>query len=100
MIRIELFGDEIEAIRFVDPLTGEILESLDQVSVYPAKHFVTPKDRLEAAIRAIKSELNEQLEKFAYEGKLLEAQRLEQRTKYDLEMLRDCLLYTSPSPRD
>ena len=84
-----MFGDEIEAIRFVDPLTGEILESLDQVSVYPAKHFVTPKERLEAAISAIKSELKEQLDKFAYEGKLLEAQRLEQRTKYDLEMLRE-----------
>ena len=55
LIRIELFGDEIEAIRFVDPLTGEILESLDQVSVYPAKHFVTPKERLEAAISAILS---------------------------------------------
>ena len=89
LIRIELFGDEIEAIRFVDPLTGEILESLNQVSVYPAKHFVTPKERLDAAISAIKSELKEQLEKFAYEGKLLEAQRLEQRTKYDLEMLRE-----------
>ena len=89
LIRIELFGDEIEAIRFVDPLTGEILESLDQVSVYPAKHFVTPKERLDAAISAIRSELKEQLDKFAYEGKLLEAQRLEQRTKYDLEMLRE-----------
>ena len=89
LIRIELFGDEIEAIRFVDPLTGEILESLDQVSVYPAKHFVTPKERLEAAISAIRSELKEQLDKFTYEGKLLEAQRLEQRTKYDLEMLRE-----------
>ncbi len=89
LIRIELFGDEIEAIRFVDPLTGEILESLDQVSVYPAKHFVTPKERLEVAISAIRSELKEQLDKFAYEGKLLEAQRLEQRTKYDLEMLRE-----------
>ncbi len=89
LIRIELFGDEIEAIRFVDPLTGEILESLDQVSVYPAKHFVTPKERLEAAISAIKKELKTQLDKFAYEGKLLEAQRLEQRTKYDLEMLRE-----------
>ena len=89
LIRIELFGDEIEAIRFVDPLTGEILESLDQVSVYPAKHFVTPKERLDSAITAIRNELKEQLDKFAYEGKLLEAQRLEQRTKYDLEMLRE-----------
>ncbi len=89
LIRIELFGDEVEAIRYVDPTTGEILESLEQVSVYPAKHFVTPKERLESAISAIKSELKTQLDKFAYEGKLLEAQRLEQRTKYDLEMLKE-----------
>ena len=89
LIRIELFGDEVEAIRFVDPTTGEILESLEQVSVYPAKHFVTPKERLESAISAIRSELKTQLDKFTYEGKLLEAQRLEQRTKYDLEMLKE-----------
>ncbi len=89
LIRIELFGDEVEAIRYVDPTTGEILESLEQVSVYPAKHFVTPKERLESAISAIKSELKTQLDKFIYEGKLLEAQRLEQRTKYDLEMLKE-----------
>ncbi len=89
LIRIELFGDEVEAIRYVDPTTGEILESLEQVSVYPAKHFVTPKDRLESAISAIRSELKTQLDKFIYEGKLLEAQRLEQRTKYDLEMLKE-----------
>ncbi len=89
LIRIELFGDEVEAIRYVDPTTGEILESLEQVSVYPAKHFVTPKERLESAIRAIRSELKTQLDKFTYEGKLLEAQRLEQRTKYDLEMLKE-----------
>ncbi len=89
LIRIELFGDEIEAIRYVDPINGEILESLDQASVYPAKHFVTPKERLESAISAIRSELKTQLDKFTYEGKLLEAQRLEQRTKYDLEMLKE-----------
>jgi len=89
LIRIELFGDEVEAIRYVDPTTGEILESLEQVSVYPAKHFVTPKERLESAISAIRSELRTQLDKFTYEGKLLEAQRLEQRTKYDLEMLKE-----------
>ena len=89
LIRIELFGDEVEAIRYVDPTTGEILESLEQVSVYPAKHFVTPKERLESAISAIRSELKTQLDKFTYEGKLLEAQRLEQRTKYDLEMLKE-----------
>ena len=89
LIRIELFGEEVEAIRYVDPTTGEILESLEQVSVYPAKHFVTPKERLESAISAIRSELKTQLDKFSYEGKLLEAQRLEQRTKYDLEMLKE-----------
>ncbi len=89
LIRIELFGDEVEAIRYVDPTTGEILESLEQVSVYPAKHFVTPKERLESAISAIRRELKTQLDKFTYEGKLLEAQRLEQRTKYDLEMLKE-----------
>ncbi len=89
LIRIELFGDEVEAIRYVDPTTGEILESLEQISVYPAKHFVTPKERLESAISAIRRELKTQLDKFTYEGKLLEAQRLEQRTKYDLEMLKE-----------
>ncbi len=89
LIRIELFGEEVEAIRYVDPTTGEILESLEQVSVYPAKHFVTPKERLDSAISAIRSELKTQLDKFTYEGKLLEAQRLEQRTKYDLEMLKE-----------
>ena len=87
LIRIELFGDEVEAIRYVDPTTGEILESLEKVSVYPAKHFVTPKDRLESAISAIRKELKTQLDKFTYEGKLLEAQRLEQRTKYDLSLI-------------
>ena len=89
LVRIEFFGDEIEAIRYVDPLTGEILESLDQISIYPAKHFVTPKERLESAICAIKNELKLQLEAFESVGKLLEAQRLEQRTKYDLEMLKE-----------
>ncbi len=89
IIRIEFFGDEIEAIRYVDPLTGEILESLNQVSVYPAKHFVTPKERLESAIYEIKKELKLQTDLFISSGKLLEAQRLEQRTKYDLEMLKE-----------
>ncbi len=89
LVRIELFGDEIESIRYVDPTTGEILESLESISIYPAKHFVTPKDRLVLAVKDIKNELNEQLEFFNEEGKVLEAQRLEQRTKYDLEMLRE-----------
>ena len=82
-----MFGDEVEAIRYVDPTTGEIMQSLDAVNIYPAKHFVTPKDRLDSAIGAIRSELLERLDVLNGEGKLLEAQRLEQRTKYDLEML-------------
>ena len=70
-------------------MTGEILESLDYVSVYPAKHFVTPKERLESAIYEIKQELKSQIDFFVNNGQLLEAQRLEQRTKYDLEMLKE-----------
>ncbi|MFL0746344.1 MAG: excinuclease ABC subunit UvrB [Prochlorococcus sp.] len=89
LVRIELFGDEVEAIRYVDPTTGEILQSLETINIYPAKHFVTPKDRLLVAIQAIRDELQEQLAVLNSEGKLLEAQRLEQRTSYDLEMLRE-----------
>ena len=87
LVRVELFGDEVEAIRYVDPTTGEILQSLDAISIYPAKHFVTPKERLNDAVKAIRSELKERLEFLNGEGKLLEAQRLEQRATYDLEML-------------
>ncbi len=87
LVRIELFGDEVEAIRYVDPTTGEILQSLENINIYPAKHFVTPKDRLDSAIAAIREELNQRLEHLQGQGRLLEAQRLEQRTIYDLEML-------------
>ncbi len=87
LVRIELFGDEIEAIRYVDPTTGEILQSLDAINIYPAKHFVTPKERLAEAIKAIRAELRERLDLLNSQGRLLEAQRLEQRTTYDLEML-------------
>jgi excinuclease ABC subunit B len=87
LVRIELFGDEVEAIRYVDPTTGEILQSLETVNIYPAKHFVTPKDRLEGAIAEIRQELRQRLDELQGQGKLLEAQRLEQRTTYDLEML-------------
>jgi excinuclease ABC subunit B len=89
LVRIELFGDEVEAIRYVDPTTGEILQSLETVNIYPAKHFVTPKDRLEAALTAIRAELHQRLDELNSQGKLLEAQRLEQRTAYDLEMLKE-----------
>ncbi len=87
LVRIELFGDEVEAIRYVDPTTGEILQSLETINIYPAKHFVTPKDRLESAVGAIRQELRDRLDWLNGNGKLLEAQRLEQRTVYDLEML-------------
>ncbi len=89
LVRIELFGDEIESIKYLDPITGEILQDLEAINIYPAKHFVTPKDRLESAINAISKELKDRLENLHLDGKLLEAQRLEQRTKYDLEMLRE-----------
>ncbi|MFN9694729.1 MAG: excinuclease ABC subunit UvrB [Synechococcaceae cyanobacterium] len=87
LVRIELFGDEVEAIRYVDPTTGEILQSLEAINIYPAKHFVTPKERLDSAIGAIRDELRLRLDELNSQGRLLEAQRLEQRTTYDLEML-------------
>jgi len=89
LIRIEFFGEQIEAIRYVNPMGGEILKSLEKVNIYPAKHFVTPKDRIETAISAIGQELAEQLDLLNRQNKLLEAQRLEQRTNYDLEMLQE-----------
>ncbi len=89
IIRIEFFGDEIDAIRYIDPITGETLQSLDALNVYPARHFVTPDERLEEACADIEQELKDQLEFLERENKLLEAQRLEQRTRYDLEMLRE-----------
>jgi excinuclease ABC subunit B len=89
VIRIEFFGDEIEAIRYVDPVTGEILQSMNGVSIYPARHFVTPKERLEAACLNIRQELEGRLIELETEQKLLEAQRLEQRCRYDLELLQE-----------
>ena len=89
VIRIEFFGDEIDAIRYIDPVTGTTLQSMDALNIYPARHFVTPDDKLEAACKGIRAELKEQLEFLESQGKLLEAQRLEQRTRYDLEMLEE-----------
>ncbi len=87
--RIEFWGDEIERIVEVDPLTGEILADHTGVDIYPAKHFITPQERLLVALEDIRKELDEQLEFLRCQGKLLEAQRLEQRTNYDLEMLQE-----------
>lgn len=89
IIRVEFFGDEIEAIRYTDPVTGEVLQSLDGLNIYPARHFVTPEDRLEIACDDIEQELKQQVSALESQGKLLEAQRLSQRTRYDLEMLRE-----------
>ncbi len=89
IIRVEFFGDEIDAIRYVDPVTGGTLQSIEAVNIYPARHFVTPEERLQAACQAIEEELRERLAELEKAGKLLEAQRLEQRTRYDLEVLRE-----------
>ncbi len=87
--RIEFFGDEVEAIRDLDPLTGEILRVRDELTVFPATHYVTPRDKLERAVRRIEAELEERSGELEVRGRLLEAQRLRQRTNFDLEMLRE-----------
>lgn len=87
--RIEFIGDEIERIRLFDPLTGEMLKELTNLEIYPAKHFVTPKERIEAAKENILKELEARVKYFKDQGKLLEAQRIEERTKYDLEMIEE-----------
>jgi len=88
-LRIEFWGDKIERIVEIDPLTGEVLAHRDQVDIYPAKHFVTSHEKLLAAIEDIKVELRERLKELESQGKLLEAQRLEARTNYDIEMLHE-----------
>ncbi|HEY8284861.1 MAG TPA: excinuclease ABC subunit UvrB [Chloroflexota bacterium] len=87
--RIEFFGDEIERIVQVDPLTGEVLTTLTQLDIYPARHFVTSQEKLIKAIVSIEEELGERLAELESQGKLLEAQRLQQRTNFDMEMLRE-----------
>ncbi len=87
--RVEFWGDEIERMTEVDPLTGEILRPLEELEIYPAKHFITPQDKLNEAIADIEQELEERVKWFEAQGKLLEAQRIQQRVNYDLEMLRE-----------
>jgi excinuclease ABC subunit B len=89
IIRIEFFGDEIDAIRYIDPITGGTLQSTEALNIYPARHFVTPEERLQSACEAIQQELRDRLAELESQNKLLEAQRLEQRTRYDLELLRE-----------
>jgi excinuclease ABC subunit B len=88
-IRIELFGDEVDALSEVDPLRGKVLQPLDKVPIYPGSHYVTPPDRLQTAIQNIRQELKERARWFRARNQLLEAQRLEQRTNFDLEMLQE-----------
>ena len=88
-LRVEFFGDDIERIIHIDPLTGELLAELESVDIYPAKHFVTSHEKLMAAIESIKQELEERLKELKQQGKLLEAARLEARTNYDIEMLQE-----------
>lgn len=86
-LRIEMFGDEIERITRINTVTGEILDDLKQITIYPASHFVTPEEKIKRAIKTIKKELKERVQELEKQNKLVEAQRLEQRTRYDLEML-------------
>jgi excinuclease ABC subunit B len=87
--RLEFFGDEVERLTEIDTLTGEILNEVDSIEVYPAKHYITAQEKMQVAIKTIEAELEERIATFKHEGKLLEAQRIEQRTRYDLEMMRE-----------
>ncbi|MCC5797370.1 MAG: excinuclease ABC subunit UvrB [Methylophaga sp.] len=86
-VRIEMFDDEVEQISYFDPLTGEILQRLSRITIYPKTHYVTPRENILRAVDAIKDELRERLEELNSQNKLVEAQRLEQRTRFDIEML-------------
>ena len=89
VVRMEFFGDDLESIWEIDPLTGEVLGEVDKTTIYPATHYVTPASKVDAAIADIEAEAIAQVEFFKTQGKLLEAQRIEQRTKYDLELIRE-----------
>ena len=88
-LRIELFDDEVESLQLLDPLTGRVRQKIPRFTVYPSSHYVTPRERVVDAITTIKDELRERLDQFVKSGKLVEAQRLEQRTRFDLEMLQE-----------
>lgn len=89
VIRVEFFGDEIDRISEINPVTGEVKANLKHVAIYPASHYIVPKDKLDIALSNIENELDSRLEYFRKQGKLLEAQRIEQRTRYDIEMLKE-----------
>ena len=85
--RIEFWGDEVEQLSIINPTIGEVVDNLEQIYIYPAKHFVLPEERIHSAVDEIRKELRERLELFKSQGKLLEAQRLSARTRYDIEMM-------------
>ena len=91
-VRVEFFGDEVDRISEFNPLTGEIKADLKHIAIYPASHYIVPKEKMKEAIQEIEQELEERLAYFRREGKLLEAQRIEQRTRYDIEMLQELSL--------
>ncbi|MEM9658940.1 MAG: DEAD/DEAH box helicase family protein, partial [Planctomycetota bacterium] len=86
-IRIEFWGDEVERLSIIDPTSGETIDTLSEVYIYPAKHFVLPEERIEGAVDSIRKELSGRLEQFRQAGKMLEAQRLNARTRFDIEMM-------------
>jgi excinuclease ABC subunit B len=89
IIRMELFGDEVDKIIEIDPMTGEVLQNLEEISIYPATHYITSAEKMKLAVASIEAELEERLKELREEGLLLEAQRLEQRTRFDLEMMEE-----------
>ncbi|MGN0550758.1 MAG: excinuclease ABC subunit UvrB [Acutalibacteraceae bacterium] len=89
VIRVEFFGDEIDRISEINPITGELVATLRHAAIYPASHYIVPQDKMKSAIKQLEEELEERLEFFRSKGKLLEAQRIEQRTRYDIEMLQE-----------
>ncbi|MBM2838681.1 MAG: excinuclease subunit [Deltaproteobacteria bacterium] len=88
-IRIELFGDDVEAISVIDPLRGKVLQKLEKVAIYPASHYVTPREQLKRAVEAIKEEMHERVREFKSQNKLIEAQRIAERTLFDIEMIEE-----------
>ena len=86
-VRVEFFGDEIDAIREIDPLTGKAVADLKHVAIYPASHYIVPREKMERAVREIETEMEQRVAWFKSQGKLIEAQRIEERTRYDMEML-------------
>src|SRR5690606_5038795 len=89
LVRVSFFGDEIENLSEIHPVTGKIIHKTDNISIYPATHYVTSPDRMEQAFSQIEEEMKQQVEKFTAQNKLIEAQRIEQRTKFDMEMMRE-----------